>query len=176
MEEDQTEEQLAVLDPRLAPRELRVVHVVVEPDHVCLEALGRLRHHLDARLQDGDGELGVRVGREPEPEIAVGLALREALHDLLQGVHPGDHEVAVGQQDPVPLLHARGQEGVCHGRLPLAQREALEPVLPPLRVGERLQRVERVHAGRQDEDERQLWGGFCEDACTRKGRMLTESG
>ena len=35
--------------------------------------LGRLSGHLDAGLQDGDGEGGMGGGAQPQPEIFVGL-------------------------------------------------------------------------------------------------------
>ena len=65
--------------------------------------LGWFSGHLDAGLQDGDGELRVRGGREPEAEFRMGLLHLELFHQLVQLRHPGQRQVAVGQEHPVTL-------------------------------------------------------------------------
>lgn len=57
--------------------------------------------HLDASLQDCDRKLRMWRGAEPEPEVWVGLLHLELLHQLVQPGHPGEREVAVGEEHPV---------------------------------------------------------------------------
>lgn len=77
------------------------------------EHLGGLGGHLDARLQDGDGEVRVGRGAEPQPEVGVRLLHRQLLHQLVQFRHPGQRQVAVGEEDPVTCreVEVRGQMG-----------------------------------------------------------------
>lgn len=50
--------------------------------------LGRLCGHLDAGLQDGDGEVGVRAGAEPEAEGRVRVLHLQLFYQLVQMGHP----------------------------------------------------------------------------------------
>eukprot|EP00952_Eustigmatos_sp_NYUAD-ZCMA_P011219 45653-Eustigmatos_ZCMA.PRE.1 len=61
MEPAQCEEQLLVLALGLATLEMLLSDQVVELEHVSPQPARRLGGHLDAPLQDGDGELGVRA-------------------------------------------------------------------------------------------------------------------
>ena len=90
-----------------AARELLVGDEVVQTLHVRLEALGRLGGHLDAGLQDGDGELGVRARAEPQSELGVRLFDLQALDQLVQLRHPAQRQVTVGQEHPVALTTRR---------------------------------------------------------------------
>ena len=104
----------------------RLAHVVHQPRHVRLEALGRLGGHLDAALQDADRELRVRGGREPQAERVVRLAHGQALDDLVELVEPRHHQVAVGKEHPVALLDAGVDEADGVRRLALAERDRRE--------------------------------------------------
>ena len=54
-------------------------------------------------LQEGDGELGVHLGGDPEPEVVVdGLGLEDEVHHLLD---VGQTQVAVLQQHPAAHRH-----------------------------------------------------------------------
>ena len=57
--------------------------------------------HLDAGLQDGDGEVWVGAGAEPEAEGRVRILHLQLLHQFIQVRHPGQRQVAVGEEDPM---------------------------------------------------------------------------
>ena len=57
--------------------------------------------HLDAGLQDGDGEVWVGAGAEPEAEGRVWILHLQLLHQFIQVRHPGQRQVAVGEEYPV---------------------------------------------------------------------------
>lgn len=65
--------------------------------------LRRLCSHLDADLQDGDGELRVWATAEPQSEVRVRLLHLQLLHQLIQLRHPTEGQVTVGQEYPVTL-------------------------------------------------------------------------
>ena len=65
--------------------------------------LRRLGGHLDAGLQDRDGEVRVGTAAEPEPEVLVRLLHLQLLHQLVQLRHPAERQVAVGEEHPVTL-------------------------------------------------------------------------
>lgn len=71
MEETEREEQLLVLVLFLAAVELRLRYQVVQTFQICFQAFWRLGGHLDAGLQDADGELGVGGAGEPQSEVGV---------------------------------------------------------------------------------------------------------
>ena len=66
--------------------------------------LGRLGGHLDADLQDGDGEFRVRAAAQPQPEVWVGLLHLELFNQFVQLGHPAERQVTVRQEHPVTLL------------------------------------------------------------------------
>ena len=57
--------------------------------------------HLDAGLQDGDGEVWVGAGAEPEAVGRVRILHLQLLHQFIQVWHPGQRQVAVGEEYPV---------------------------------------------------------------------------
>ncbi|KAH3750506.1 hypothetical protein DPMN_185032 [Dreissena polymorpha] len=59
--------------------------------------------HLDACLQDGDGELRVWTEAEPEPELRVRFLHLQLLHQLVQLRHPAEGQVAVCKEYPDTL-------------------------------------------------------------------------
>ena len=78
----------------------------------CDTYLWRLGGDLDTILQYGDGKIGMRAGAEPQSEVGVHAAVLELLDHLIQLGHPGEREVAVGQEHPaaVPLTHLQQTE------------------------------------------------------------------
>mmetsp|Transcript_372 Transcript_372/g.699 ORF Transcript_372/g.699 Transcript_372/m.699 type:complete len:251 (-) Transcript_372:1384-2136(-) len=88
---------------------------------VRLQAHGGLVGHLDAVLQDRDGEHGRGVGGQPQAEVAVGLLLGQVLTDLLQVAEPGDCEVAVLEDNPVAQLDSLLDHLLCLGTLALSE-------------------------------------------------------
>lgn len=70
--------------------------------------LRRLCSHLDADLQDGDGELRVWATAEPQSEVRVRLLHLQLLHQLIQLRHPTEGQVTVGQKYPVTLQQGSG--------------------------------------------------------------------
>lgn len=103
MEEAEGEEQLLVLVLLLTASELLLGYQVVETLQVGFQALRRLGGHLDARLQDADGELWVGGAGEPKAEIGMRLLYLQLLYELVKLWHPGERQVTVGQEDPVTL-------------------------------------------------------------------------
>ncbi|KAA6421359.1 MAG: hypothetical protein FRX49_08636 [Trebouxia sp. A1-2] len=57
-------------------------------------------------IQDGNGEERGGAAGEPEAEVWVRLLGFQPLHNLVQGRQPAGHQVAVGQEHPVPSHHA----------------------------------------------------------------------
>ena len=70
---------------------------------VSVTDLRRLGSHLDADLQDGDGELRVRAAAEPQSEVRVGLLYLQLLYQLVKLRHPAERQMTVGQEHPVTL-------------------------------------------------------------------------
>ena len=68
--------------------------------------LWRLCGDLDALLEDGDGEVRVGRGAQPQSEVRVGVRGLQLLHQLVQLRHPAQRQVAVGKEHPVPLQTA----------------------------------------------------------------------
>mmetsp|Transcript_22137 Transcript_22137/g.48342 ORF Transcript_22137/g.48342 Transcript_22137/m.48342 type:complete len:214 (+) Transcript_22137:1762-2403(+) len=129
VEEGQAEQQLAeLLVLHAALKELGVADGVrgVGAQQTGTQALGRLVCHLDTVLEDGDGEDGAGVGGQPQPEVAIHLALHQLLlRDELQGWQEALGQVAVLQHHPEPVLHTLVNPLLSHGPLPLPQRHAL---------------------------------------------------
>lgn len=69
--------------------------------HVPQLDLGWLSGHLDAGLQDGNGEVRVGRGAEPQAEVCVRFFHLQMLYQLVQLGHPGEGQVAVCQEHPV---------------------------------------------------------------------------
>ena len=67
--------------------------------------LRRFCSHLDADLQDGDGELRVWTAAEPQSEVRVWLLHLQLLHKLIQLWHPAEGQVTIGQEYPVTLQY-----------------------------------------------------------------------
>ena len=65
--------------------------------------LGGLSGHLDALLQDGDGEVRVGRGAQPQSEFRVRFFHLQLLHKLVQLWHPAQRQVAVGKEHPFAL-------------------------------------------------------------------------
>ena len=70
VEVGQREHQLLVLGRRLALRVALIRECVVQTEQVGSKALGGLRGHFEAPLQDGNGEGGGGVGGQPQPASA----------------------------------------------------------------------------------------------------------
>mmetsp|Transcript_40364 Transcript_40364/g.119668 ORF Transcript_40364/g.119668 Transcript_40364/m.119668 type:complete len:1559 (+) Transcript_40364:130-4806(+) len=152
VEEAEAEEEPAVL-VRLADAVvalLRGVHQ--ETVEVGLQALRRLGRHLDAVLQQLDGELGRRRGGEEDAEVLVRLRLDGVEDQLLEVGQPADAEVAVRQERPEALLRALDHELRGLGLLALAQGDVGR--LDALHNGEGGDLRRGVHAGREDEEQR----------------------
>mmetsp|Transcript_8761 Transcript_8761/g.28873 ORF Transcript_8761/g.28873 Transcript_8761/m.28873 type:complete len:812 (+) Transcript_8761:355-2790(+) len=167
------EEQLLVLVRLCALREARLGKVLDEPRHIGLEPLGRLRGHLDAALEDADREGRVRRRGEPQAEGGVRLPRRQPLHDLVELAEPGHHQVAVGEEHPVPLADALVDEAEGVRRLALAERDRVEGHLALLRQLRQL--VGRVDARGEDKDERRGGGRVGEHVGEVKHRRLGEA-
>jgi len=67
--------------------------------------LRRFGGHFDARLEDGDGELGVGTAAEPETEVRVRRRILglKVFNVLVQLRHPTQRQVTIGQKHPVTL-------------------------------------------------------------------------
>ena len=65
--------------------------------------LGGLGGHLDALLQNGDGEVWVGGGAEPQPELRVRFFHLQLFHQLVQLGHPAQRQVTVGKEHPFAL-------------------------------------------------------------------------
>eukprot|EP00960_Hanusia_phi_P047134 758242-Hanusia_phi.AAC.5 len=100
------------------------------------------------------------------------LRVPQPLHDLLERVHPREHEVAVGQEDPVAVLDPALQQGVGDGSLTLTEREGLEPVVHRVVGRKGGEGVDGIDAGGEDEDEGKLGGALGEDGVEVEGRRL----
>eukprot|EP00964_Phaeocystis_antarctica_P136255 scaffold100686_cov63-Phaeocystis_antarctica.AAC.1 len=89
-----------------------VEHVLAHPRVRTLEARAHARRRLvgdlDGHLQQADGELGVRLGRDPQAEGVDGVDEHE--HVLLHLREEAEAQVAVLQQDPVARGHALVQQ------------------------------------------------------------------
>ena len=160
MEEAQAEEQ------RLPSVRIRPAHPLEEgrvrdrvldegAEQVGAQAERRLVGHLDAVLEDGDGEGGRRARREPEPVVLALAAGEHVLADLLERRHPADGEVAVLEHDPRAVGLRVHDELLRNGPLPLAERDGVGALAAKAaRVAELEQLRHRVLARREDEDER----------------------
>mmetsp|Transcript_45453 Transcript_45453/g.92919 ORF Transcript_45453/g.92919 Transcript_45453/m.92919 type:complete len:236 (-) Transcript_45453:278-985(-) len=144
----------------------------VEACHVCLEALWRLCYHLGPHLEDGDGELGVGVGGEPEAKVIVWRNFSQPLHHLVERRHPAEHQVTIRQKHPLPLGPPVGHKLVCHHGLPLPKRERAQAILHAVLLGECCQAVDGVDAWREDEDERERGRRVGEDEREVEGRRV----
>ena len=65
--------------------------------------LGGLGGHLDALLQNGDGEVWVGGGAEPQSEVWVGVRGLQLLYQLVQLGHPAQGQVTIGKEHPFAL-------------------------------------------------------------------------
>mmetsp|Transcript_145724 Transcript_145724/g.254364 ORF Transcript_145724/g.254364 Transcript_145724/m.254364 type:complete len:270 (-) Transcript_145724:5040-5849(-) len=124
--EAEAEQQRAVQLRVLGFVEARVSQQVVQAHQVRLEPRGRLRGHLDAHLQDGDGELLVGRGAEPQPEVVVRLLRGQVVDDLLQLRQPAEHQVAVRKEDPATRLGLLRHQAGGQWGLPLAEGQGLQ--------------------------------------------------
>ena len=96
--------------------------------------LWRFCGHLDTSLQDRYGEIRVWTTAQPQPEVRVGPLLsgrgiRSALELLDKFVklgHPGERQVTVGQEDPVPFAYALLDHACGNGGLALTEGERVE--------------------------------------------------
>jgi hypothetical protein len=79
-----------------------LVHSSIQALQVGAQPLWRLGRHLQTALQDADGEVCTWVGRQPQPKALMGPGSLQPLDELIQGGQPAEHQVAVGQEDPVP--------------------------------------------------------------------------
>ena len=126
VKEAQTEEELLVLVGLLAYVELGVGHLGVEALGVGLDALGRLGGDLDARLEDGDGKVGMGARAQPQAKVLVHRVGLQLLDNLVQLRHPAQRQVTVGQKYPVARLGALFDALGGRSRLTLTQRETIE--------------------------------------------------
>mmetsp|Transcript_48475 Transcript_48475/g.115315 ORF Transcript_48475/g.115315 Transcript_48475/m.115315 type:complete len:364 (+) Transcript_48475:1022-2113(+) len=154
VEEAQLKHHLLILVRLRAPLELRFRELVVQAREVRLEPARRLRRHLQPALQDRHRELGGGRRGEPQAEGLVGRARRQLGHPLLELAHVADAQVAVGEEDPVPVAHALVQHPLCDRALPLPERQREELVADPAQLRLGLQHHDRVHPGGEHEDER----------------------
>mmetsp|Transcript_23991 Transcript_23991/g.78015 ORF Transcript_23991/g.78015 Transcript_23991/m.78015 type:complete len:248 (+) Transcript_23991:1374-2117(+) len=149
MEEAHDVEQLA---PLLALD--GVEHVLRDPRVRVAEAGahadGRLVGDFDGHLQQSDGELGVRLGGDPEPEVLVELLRldEERLH-LEQVV---EAEVGVLEEHPLPLRRGRRHVLARDDLLSLPHRHTEN--LDLLLFAEVLDELGRVGARREEAHER----------------------
>mmetsp|Transcript_12285 Transcript_12285/g.49294 ORF Transcript_12285/g.49294 Transcript_12285/m.49294 type:complete len:243 (-) Transcript_12285:3353-4081(-) len=72
--------------------------------HVSAQTARGLVGHLDSVLKDRNRESRGRHGREPEPELLVGVLRVDSLADFLQRGHPGGRQVAILEQHPLARL------------------------------------------------------------------------
>jgi len=63
------------------------IHRTIRPQQVVPQATGRLDGRLDTALQDGDGELLRRHGREPEAELGLWLEINKLLDQAVKRRH-----------------------------------------------------------------------------------------
>mmetsp|Transcript_34849 Transcript_34849/g.109443 ORF Transcript_34849/g.109443 Transcript_34849/m.109443 type:complete len:531 (-) Transcript_34849:195-1787(-) len=158
-----------------AALELLVRDDVVELEHVRAQAARRLRRHLDAALQDRDGELGRRRRAQPQAVARVRvLRLDVVLDDLLEARHPREHQVAVREEHPVPRPQAVLQHAHRRRRLALPERAVVHVDVHLLREREHVRRG--VHARREHEDERRVRVRRLVDGAEVEGRRVHEIG
>ena len=93
---------------------------------LSLSPLGGSVTTLSERWRDAEREGAGRLRGDPEAEVLVHLV--ELLEDLLQGLEPAGHEVAVLQDDPEPALDANVEQRRGDGALALAEGDALKLV------------------------------------------------
>ena len=153
----------------------RVDHVLADPvvgvPETGAHADGRLVGELDGHLEEADGELRVGLGGDPQPEVVVKLLRLGEVH--LDLGHVVQAEVGVLQNHPLALLDSRLDELPCDDLLPLAHGHAGE--LELLLLGELLDELRGVRAGRQEADDRNVRRGLLPGGLHVDGHRLDES-
>lgn len=82
--------------PRDASRKSAVPDGTVGTGYLMSRYLWWFCGHLDAGLQDGDGEVWVGAGAEPKAEGRVRIFHLQLFHQFVQIRHPRQGQVAVG--------------------------------------------------------------------------------
>ena len=144
----------------------------VAPQKTRAKSGGRVVGHLRAHLEQAEGEVGMRQRRDEQSKVGVD-ASPELVDDGLHLIHQAEAELAVLQQDPRPVHHARVDGLERHRLLPLAKRyhgrgrELLLPAELDYPVG-------RVGPPAQEEDNRDLGHHVVVDHFDRVSDRLDE--
>lgn len=112
MEKAERKQKLLVLLGLLGTIELGLADQVVQAGKIGLDSSRRLSGDFDSALQEGDREVRMRSGGQPQAEIRMGILGVEAFNKLLQLVHPTDHEMAVGEEHPVSVANTLFQVAI----------------------------------------------------------------
>mmetsp|Transcript_25009 Transcript_25009/g.71921 ORF Transcript_25009/g.71921 Transcript_25009/m.71921 type:complete len:319 (-) Transcript_25009:1846-2802(-) len=159
MEEEQAEQHFLELVGLIATLEPLGVEVHVSANECLLQPLRRLDRHLDAHLQDRDWELRRWACRKPQAEHFMQFVRIQLLDQALERSHEAWRQVAVLQQDPLPIdapvLHT------CNGLRPLSlsQADRVNVRQHIEALSELLDVSHRIAARRQDVDQGDGWGG-----------------
>lgn len=138
--------------------QLLVVVLVPGVEHHLLDVARRLHGHFDALLQDRHGEVGRRRRSQEQPELAVDVLRGQVLDHLVERGDPGQLHVGVLLHQPGPVEAVLLVHGFGLLALALAERQVLQRAACDA-FGVRLQVVQRVRPGRQNEDDRSLFRG-----------------
>lgn len=108
---------------------LVVLEVIVSIEHDLLDIAGGLNSHLDAVLQDADGEVRSGWSGKEQSEFRIDFHWLQGLHHLFQVVDPGELQVRVLEEEPLPIFRAAFEVGLRDRALALSQWDLHQ--LPP---------------------------------------------